>query len=150
VPTFRATFQDPSNPIFEVPAEIIGQLGGGKRPAVTASFNGIQFRTTIAVYGGLSYLGVRRELRDAAQLEPGDVVEITLERDDQPRTVEVPDDLAQALARDPEASQVFESLSFTNRKEYVSWITSARRAETRQRRLVEVPALLRQGRRTPQ
>ena len=149
MPTFRATFEDPSNPIFEVPGEVIGQLGGGKRPRVTVSLKGIQFRTTIAVYGGLFYLGVRRELRDAAQLEPGDVVDITVERDDQPRVVDVPDDLAQALARDPEASQVFESLSFTNRKEYVNWITSAKRTETRQRRLVEVPALLRQGRRTP-
>ena len=65
------------------------------------------------------------------------------------RTVEVPGDLASVLAADTEAARAFEQLSFTHRTEYVRWITSARRDETRWRRLGEVPELLKQGRRTP-
>ncbi|NOU93323.1 hypothetical protein GC093_08845 [Paenibacillus sp. LMG 31456] len=47
------------------------------------------------------------------------------------RTLEIPDDLQQALNENPEASEFFAGLSFTNRKEYVRWVTDAKREETR-------------------
>jgi uncharacterized protein YdeI (YjbR/CyaY-like superfamily) len=64
--------------------------------------------------------------------------------------VEVPPDvLAAALAADPEAKSIFEGLSFSNRKEYVAWVLTAKQPTTRQRRVAEAPALLKSGRRTP-
>jgi uncharacterized protein YdeI (YjbR/CyaY-like superfamily) len=58
-------------------------------------------------------------------------------------------DVAAALAADPDARARFEALSFTHRKEYVDWIQSAKRADTRQRRLAQATKLLKSGRRTP-
>jgi len=51
------------------------------------------------------------------------------------RTIEPPDDFLKELRRSKVASHFFEELSFTDKKEYVTWITSAKREETRSRRL---------------
>jgi len=47
----------------------------------------------------------------------------------------VPQDLADALGRNAAAAKTFERFSYTHRKEYVEWITTAKRPETRTRRL---------------
>jgi len=148
--TFTATLKADGGMFFEVPPEIMSALGGGKRPAVRVIINGVLLRTTIAVYGGRSYIGVRREIRDAASVMLGDEVELSIEVDATPRIVDVPEDLAVVLAADPEANRIFESLSFTNRKEYVDWVLAAKRRETREQRVAEAPDLLKRGRRTPQ
>jgi uncharacterized protein YdeI (YjbR/CyaY-like superfamily) len=51
------------------------------------------------------------------------------------RELLVPPDLAQALKRNPRARQTFEKFSFSKRKDYVEWITEAKRTETRAQRL---------------
>ena len=101
------------------------------------------------MYGGRYYLAFRKDAREAAALAPGEQVDVTLALDDQPRDVTLPDDFAAVLDADPEARAPFESLSYTNRKEYVDWLEGAKRAETRQRRLDQVASLLKAGRRTP-
>jgi uncharacterized protein YdeI (YjbR/CyaY-like superfamily) len=95
------------------------------------------------VYGGTSYLGFRREVREAAGIEPGEKVTIELERDDEPRDVVMPDDLAAALAADPGAQDAWERLSYTHRREHVEAIEEAKRDETRRRRIEGALALLR-------
>jgi uncharacterized protein YdeI (YjbR/CyaY-like superfamily) len=92
---------------------------------------------------------VRREIREAAHVIPGEEVELSVEIDAKPRIVELPEDLAVALVADPEANRIFESLSFTNRTEYVGWVMAAKRRDTRERRVAEAPGLLKRGRRTP-
>lgn len=77
--TFAATLQADGGMFFEVPTEIMTALAGGKRPAVRVVVNGVVLRTTIAVYGGRSYIGVRREIRDAANVKLGDEVELSVE-----------------------------------------------------------------------
>jgi hypothetical protein len=47
----------------------------------------------------------------------------------------VPADLKQALAREPKAAAAFHGFSPSHRREYIEWITDAKRPETRQRRL---------------
>jgi hypothetical protein len=51
------------------------------------------------------------------------------------KTVRLPDDLAGILKKNKEAYSFFDSLSFTNRKEYVEWIVTAKREETREERV---------------
>jgi hypothetical protein len=135
--------------MFELPADVIEALGAGKRPAVCATVKGYTHRTRIAVYGGKYYLAFRRDIRARAQLEPGEEVDLTLELDEAPREVELPPDFAALLEADPEARMRYDGLSFTHRKEYVDWLQSAKRAETRQRRLAEATTLLKSGRSTP-
>jgi hypothetical protein len=134
--------QDGESIFIEVPPEAVASLGAGRRPAVTVTLNGYTYRTTVAVYGGRSYLGLRREVRESAAVAPGQRLTVTLTLDDQPRRVEVPDDLARELTRHPETEARFAGLSYTNRKEFVSWIQDAKRPETRQRRIAQVVAQL--------
>lgn len=65
------------------------------------------------------------------------------------RTMKYPDDMEAVLAENPVASAFLAGLSFTNRKEYLVWILSAKRAETRQQRLVQMIDKLRKGRKNP-
>jgi hypothetical protein len=147
--TFSGSLQEEGGTFVEVPPDILARLGTPKRPKVRVLINGVELRTTIAVYGGRSYVGIRRDIRESAQIAPGETIEVSLELDDAPRAIDVPADLAAALAADPDARRIFEGLSFTNRKAYVVWIRAAKRAATRQRRVSEASSLLKSGRRTP-
>ena len=132
-----------------VPGDPKAEFGGARAP-VAGTVNGSPFRGRLMVYGGVTYLGFRREIRDAAGgIEPGDEVEVVIERDDAPREVEVPEALTGALADDPDARAVFDSLSFTHRKEYAVWIAEAKRDETRARRIEKALAMLRGGAKHP-
>jgi len=51
------------------------------------------------------------------------------------KTVKLPDDLAGALNRNKKEAAFFDSLSFTNKKEYLEWIVTAKREETRTERI---------------
>ena len=73
----------------------------------------------------------------------GDEVEVELTLDTAPREVEVPADLAEALAADPAARNVFDGLPFTHRKEYVRWIEEAKKPETRVNRVAKTLEKLR-------
>jgi hypothetical protein len=87
VNAFRATLQgDSSGVMVEVPAEVLEALASpSRRAAVRVRINGAELRTTIAVYGGKSYIGLRREYREAAGIAPGDDVDIAVELDTEPR-----------------------------------------------------------------
>src|SRR5262245_114526 len=117
--TFRSRFEDNGPGILvEVQPDVVEALHGGKRPAVRIVVNGVELRTHVAVYGGKSYLGFRKEIREQAHIEPGDDLEIFIELDTAERTVDVPAELLAIFEQDPEAQAAFDGLSFTNRKEY--------------------------------
>ena len=137
-----------SGVFFEVPLDVPAAFGKARAP-VRGTINGHPFRSTVAVYGGRSFLPVRKALREAAGVAAGDAVVIELEADEQPRTVDPPPDLAAALAADPEARAAFEGLSFTHQREYAEWVAGARREETRRRRVDQAVEMLRDGRRHP-
>jgi hypothetical protein len=137
-----------SGVFFEVPLDVPAVFGKARAP-VRGTINGHPFRSTVAVYGGRSYLPVKRALREAAGVAAGDPVVVELEADDQPRTVDPPADLAAALAADPEAKAAFDRLSFTSRREYAEWVAGAKRETTRRRRVVQATQMLRDGRRSP-
>lgn len=120
-----------------VPAEVIAALGGKKRPAVKVSLNGYTYRTTVAAYGEVFMLPVSAEHRTAAGVKAGDQLEVTLELDQEPRTIEVPEDLAAALdAKGLRAA--FDALAPSARKEHVRQVESAKATETRQRRISNI------------
>ena len=58
----------------------------------------------------------------------------------------VPDDMAAALRRNRKAASAFEAFSPSHRREYVEWITEAKRAETRARRLETAIEWIAEGR----
>jgi hypothetical protein len=146
---FEATLeQHGSGTVVVVPFDLKEAFGSG-RPPVRATVNGYSFRTTLFTMGGRALLGLNREVREAVGIEAGHEVSVELERDDEPRAVEVPPDLASALDRDPAVRETFDALSYTHRKEYVRWIEDAKRDETRARRIARAVEMLREGVKTP-
>lgn len=125
-----------------VPDDVVERLGGGKRPPVVVTINGYSWRSTIAVMGGRILLGVSAENRAGAGVKAGDVLEVTVALDDQPRTVEVPADFANAL-KQAKLTAAFDKLSFTHRKEHVRAIEEAKKPETRERRIARALEMLR-------
>lgn len=65
------------------------------------------------------------------------------------KLVYLPDDFAAALEQQPRAKTHFETLSFSNKKEYVEWMVSAKREETRQTRVAESVDRLAKGWKNP-
>lgn len=125
--------------VVVLPDEVVTALGGGSRFRVTGSLNGVEFESsTMGMGEGRVCLGVHKATRATAAVDVGDAVEIELERDTRPRTIEVPDDLAAALAGDAAAQAAFERQSFTHRREQVESVTGAKRAETRARRIAKI------------
>ncbi|MGA7270591.1 MAG: YdeI/OmpD-associated family protein, partial [Acidimicrobiia bacterium] len=98
---------------IRVPAEVVERLGSGKRSAVKVTVRSYTYRSTIARYGGVYFLPLSRANREAAGVEAGQVVDVAVDLDVEPRKVEVPDDLARALAASPKAADHFEGLSYT-------------------------------------
>lgn len=121
-----------------VPAEAVAALGKGKKPPVKVSIASHTYRSTVAAYGDVYMLPLSAENRQAAGVKAGDQVEVTIELDTEPRTVEVPQDLRNALAQMPGATAAFEALSYSIRKEYVRQVESAKAQETRQRRITNI------------
>jgi len=120
-----------------VPAEIVEALGGGKRAPVKVTIKGHAYSSTLAVMGGSVMVGVAAEHRQAAGVEGGETVEVQIELDTAPRTVDVPPDLAAALDQ-AAAREAFDALAFSYRKEHVRLVNEAKAADTRQRRIEAV------------
>ena len=80
-----------------VPDEVVASLGAGKRPKVRATIGGTTYRRSVASMGGRFMLGVSADVRERAGVAAGDVVDIDMELDTDPREVSVPADFAKAL-----------------------------------------------------
>jgi len=120
-----------------VPEDAVVALGAGKKAPVKVTVNGYTYQTTLAVMKGASILSLSAQHREAAGLKAGDTVEVKLELDTAPRTVEVPTDLAEALAA-AGAREAFDALSYSARKEHVRQVESAKAQETRDRRVATI------------
>lgn len=91
--------------------------------------NGASYRRSLVEYRGVRMIGVTKAVREAAGARIGDRVDIVLELDAEERTVEVPADLADALALDEVAAAGWERFSYTHQREYVTAILKAKKAE---------------------
>jgi hypothetical protein len=121
-----------------VPAEAVAAMGSGKRPKVKVSLNGYTYCSTIAAYGEVYMLPLSAEHRQAAGVNAGDQIDVTIELDLEPRMVQIPEDLAAAMADQPGTRAVFDSLSYSRQKEFVRQVETAKAAETRERRITGI------------
>jgi len=118
---------------------------GSARAPVVGTVNGHAFRTRLMVYGGVTVIGFVKAVREAAGIEDGAELDISLSLDDQPREVVVPDELRTALDAAPDAAARFDALAFTHRKEYAVWVGEAKQAATRERRAAKAVEMLTAG-----
>lgn len=130
----------------DVPFSAKDVFGTGGQVRVVATFDGHEYRGSIApMGGGVHVLGVRKDVRASICKDVGDTVQVTMRRDTEPRTVAVPMELSAVLARNREAEANFEALSYTHRKEYAVWVAEAKKQETRDRRAAKAVDMLLAG-----
>jgi hypothetical protein len=130
-----------------VPEEVLAGLNAGRRVPVVVTIGTHSYRSTVTPYKGRIMVPLSVENRAAAGVAAGDEVEVELTRDDAVREVEVPEDLQAALGGDDPAASFFASLPPSHRKAYVTWITEAKKAETRASRVASAVGMLHEGKR---
>jgi Domain of unknown function (DUF1905)/Bacteriocin-protection, YdeI or OmpD-Associated len=109
-----------------------------------------------ALLGGLAYTGslmpsaagyhrlsVPREICAQLGKVPGDLIRVEVWKDNEPRTVEVPEEFVRLLRKERLLAK-FEALTITRRKEYRNWLLTAKREDTRSRRMIKALAILRE------
>lgn len=130
--------KDKNGSYVEIPFDV-EKVFGQKRVKVKATFDGVQYRGSIVKMGmSLYIIGITKEIREKIKKNPGDLVEVTICKDNDERVVEIPNILIEELDKDKEIKDFFESLSFSMKKKYVSLITSAKREETKEKRLIKI------------
>ncbi|PJI07271.1 MULTISPECIES: YdeI/OmpD-associated family protein [Clostridium] len=128
----------------EIPFDV-NDVFGSKRVKVKATFNGVEYRGSIVRMSGCYMLGITKEIRNKIGKRFGEEIFITLEKDEEKRVVEVPEDFVAAINKNEIASNTFQSFSYTDKKRYVVWITSAKREATRNERIAKAVTLLSEG-----
>src|SRR4029453_3433904 len=123
--------------------EVVESLGQGKRTRVTITMNGHSWKSRVAIMRGRFLLGLSIANRQAAGVETGDEVEVELEFDPEPRVVVESADFARALGADPIARTAYDRLPDGRKREHVRAIESAKKPETRARRIDKALAALR-------
>ena len=126
----------------EVPEKVVLGLGSTRRPLVKATINGYTYRSSIAPMGGKYMLSVSNEVRSRTGVVPGETVDVDVELDTDKREVEVPPELAKALAKDAKAKKHFESLSYSRKYALAAPIANGKTPETRERNLAKAMAEL--------
>src|SRR5206468_785786 len=100
--------------------------------------NGIPYRGSIMRMGGVTVLGVTKGIMERAGVGVGDTLEVVVQNDDGPREVAVPAEIAAAFTRDGSLRRAWDALSYTARKEHAASIESAKKPETRARRVAKI------------
>jgi hypothetical protein len=125
-----------------LPFDVEKVFGTRARVPVRGTINGFPYRSSTFPMGGCYMMPVNKQLREGAKVQAGDVVTVVMERDEAPRTVEAPADLARALKANKAAQAAWDKASYTHRKEYAQAIEGAKKPETRARRIEKAIAEL--------
>jgi hypothetical protein len=123
-------------------ADVVRWFGRKSRVPVVATINGYSYRSSLSPMGGCHILPVNGDVRAGARVGGGDRVKLALREDTEVRTVDVPDDLAEALAT-AKLRAAFDAMAFTHRKEWVRAVQDAKRPETRAKRIADCVAAMR-------
>lgn len=130
VPDKNATF-------IEIPFDVESEFKA-KRVKVKAKFDGVEYRGSIVNMGlGCYIIGITKAIRKEIGKEALDKVFVEIEKDEEERVIELPDDLKNAISENEDAMKFYESLSYSSKKKYYQWITSAKKQETREKRISE-------------
>jgi hypothetical protein len=145
--TFRTTIVREGStcfiPLTFDPKDVFGKV----RAPVKVTVNGYTYRSTIAAMGGPPCVPLRKSNREAAGLTGGETIDVRLDLDTGTREVTPPADLVRALETIPGASDRWHALSYSHQREHVEAIESAKKPETRARRVANAVTMLQRGRR---
>lgn len=152
--TFEARLQRPDDPgpdvwaFLVLPKAVSDGLPRRGRTTVDGTLNGVAFRQTLEPDGQLSHwLRVDAELLEAAGARAGDVVTVEVATVAQEPEPALPEDLADALRANPEASDGWHGTTTVARLDWIHWITTAKQARTRAKRIADACDMLASGKR---
>lgn len=131
---------------FLVPFDVPEAYGTKAQVKVRGTIDGYPYRGSIANMGEGHCMVVKKEIRQAIGKSAGDTVKVVMKIDREPRIVVVPEDFQQALENHPDAKEIFENFAYTHKKEYVEWIESAKKQETRENRINKALEMIADGR----
>ena len=138
--TFHTRLEETGGPIgLEVPPDAMAQLGPGKKYPVVVTLVGYSYRNTVSWYKGAFRIAFSSENRKASGLNPGDEVDVTLELDDAPRVLELPEQFAGGL-QDAGVLEKFSALSYSKQRTFVDPWVAAKSQETRDKNLAKAIA----------
>ena len=150
---FKARLLRPAKPdgdtawtFVEIPRDVSEKFPRRGRTTVEGTINGYYFQATLEPDGQLSHwLRVSKALSEGAAANPGDMVTLELMPVEKEPEPELPSDFQQALAAAPEALRVWDKTTTLARLDWIHWITSARQAKTRTKRIGDACDMLASG-----
>jgi hypothetical protein len=131
---------------LEIPFDVQKVFGSKARVPVAGTINGFAFRNSLMPEGdGTHSMMVNKELQAGAKAKAGDLVRVTMQRDNEERTVEAPPELKEKLRANKKATSMFDSLTYSQKREYADWIVSAKQAATKTSRAEKAVKMLAAG-----
>ena len=116
--------------------------------SVAGTINEHPFKATLEPDGQRSHwLKVSKRMLEGARAGVGDVVHLEIAPTDKQPEPRVPADLKKALAASPKAREVWSDITPIARRDWIQWIVSAKRDETRARRIDSMCDMLASGKR---
>ncbi|MDQ0192241.1 YdeI/OmpD-associated family protein [Paenibacillus wynnii] len=125
------------------PYDVQVEFGTQGQVKVKATFDGIvEYRGSLAKMGrGSHCLGITKQIRQTLGVKFGDAIQVVLVMDLEPRTIDIPDDLLQALS-ELNILESFSSLSYSKQKKRVDVILGSKKQETRTRNIQKLTVSL--------
>ena len=128
IPDKDATF-------VEIPFDVEQEFGA-KRVKIKAKFDGVDYRGSIVSMGqGCYMIGVTKAIRNQLGKDYGDSIFVELDKDEEVREIELPTDFKDELEQNEQALKFYNNLSYSAKRKYYQWITSAKKEETRKNRI---------------
>jgi hypothetical protein len=129
-----------------LPKDASAKLPSRGMTSVEGTINGFPFQATLEPDGQKSHwLKVDRKMREAADVDVGDVVTLQIAPAAEQLESKVPADLRKALAAAPKARALWSDITPVARRDWILWITSAKQVETRARRVKNACSMLAAG-----
>lgn len=131
---------------IEFPFDVEQEFGTKGQVKVLAYFDGYEYRGSLAKMGhSCHFLGLNQKVREAIGKNPGDTIHVKLQKDEAERILELPEEFEKLLDNETKARDFFKALSYSNQKKFTDWIISAKKIETRDKRIKEAIEMLRNG-----
>lgn len=135
---------------LRLPKKASAKLSTRGLVSVEGTFNDEAFQATLQPDGeGGHWLKVNRKLREAAGATAGDIVKIECAPAVKEPEPTVPADLRRAIAANAKAKAVWSEITTLARRDWIHWITSGKRAQTRATRIDKACDMLANGKRRP-
>lgn len=101
-------------------------------------FEDVEYRGAIVNMGvGCYIIGITKAIRNQIGKNIGDTISVQVEKDEEVREIELPEDFKEELNKSEKAFKFYESLSYSAKRKYYQWITGAKKQETREKRIKE-------------